>query len=648
MPNPDASPPTGTDELLALARSDVHTRAILESSIDAIITIDEWGRILFFNPAASRMFGYGETEVVGRKINDLMPSPYADEHDEYIENYRKTGIRKIIGIGREVQGRRRDGSVFPMDLAVAEAKLPDRRIFVGTVRDISDRKGQEVRIREQASLLDKVHEGLVVRDLDDKIVFWNHGAETIFGWTSAEVLGKRATDFLNGNPLDETEAIRKAALETGEWAGELEKGTKGGEVISVDCRWSLVRDDSGRPKGFVVLYIDVTEKKQLQRRSLRAQRVESIGVLAGGIAHDLNNVLTPVLMAVKLLRHDRPLHDRLGLLDTAQASIERGIGMLRQLLTFAGGGKGDRVTLDVSMVVREVVDMLTHLIPKSIGIEENVDPDLWKVSGDSTQLVQVLVNLCVNARDAMPEGGTLRIDARNVAWTGEMIHKHPDAKPGPKVRVAVADTGTGIPRGSLERIFDPFFSTKKFGEGTGLGLSTAAGIVRGHGGFIDVYSEVGRGTKMIVYLPAEASSTQAEPPKRASSAPLGKGELILVVDDEPMILATMRIMLEENGYRILTANDGEEGLQEFRLAAGKVGAVILDMMMPKMDGPTTLKAIRDLDASIPVILASGLANPDRIALVQSLGASGFLQKPYSDVEVLEALAGLALNRSPRR
>jgi len=639
MVSPGKPPPSRTDDLLALAQSDVHTRAILESSIDAIITIDEWGRILFFNPAASKLFGYGETEVVGKKINDLMPAPYSDEHDEYIANYRNTGIKKIIGIGREVQGRRRDGSTFPMDLAVAEAKLPDRRIFVGTVRDLSVRKEQEGRIREQASLLDRVHEGIVVRDMDDRIQFWNRGAEALFGWTGAEVLGRRAPEFLRGVGVEDHEEIRRKALETGESSGQLEMRTKEQRLITVDCYWSSLSDDDGRPKGFVVLYIDVTEKKQLERRSLRAQRVESIGVLAGGIAHDLNNVLTPVLMAVKLLRNDRPRQERLGLLDTAQASIERGIGMLRQLLTFAGGGKGERVSLDLTMVIREVVDMLTHLIPKSITIEENVDAELWRISGDSTQLVQVLVNLCVNARDAMPNGGTLTIDARNIAWTGEMIHKHPDAKSGPKVCISVADTGTGIPRESLERIFDPFFSTKKFGEGTGLGLSTAAGIVRGHGGFIDVYSEVGRGTKMIVYLPADATLDQSAAQKRTIAGPSGKGDLILVIDDEPMILATMRILLEENGYRILTANDGEEGLQEFRLAAGKVDAVVLDMMMPKMDGPATLKAIRELDPNLPVILASGLASPDRIALVQSLGASAFLQKPYSDVEVLETLAG---------
>lgn len=632
-----ASPPTDTDELLALARSDAHFRAILESAIDAVITIDEWGRILFFNPAAERLFGYAEAEMLGRKINDLMPSPYAREHDGYIANYRQSGIKKIIGIGREVEAKRKDGSVFPIDLAVAEARLPDRRIFVGTLRDISDRKRHEERIREQASLLDKVHEGIMVRDLDDRILFWNRGAEMIFGWTADEVLGRRATEFLDGNQFDETEAIRRQALKTGEWAGELEKHTKDGRSVVADCHWSLARDEQGRPKEFIVLFIDVTEKTQLQRRSLRAQRVESIGVLAGGIAHDLNNVLTPVLMAVKLLRSDRPAKERLSLLDTAQASIERGIGMLRQLLTFAGGGKGDRIALEAPAIIHEVATMLSHLIPKSIAIEVDVAPDLWRVTGDATQLVQVLVNLCVNARDAMPEGGTLSIIGRNVSWTGEMIHKHPDAKPGPKVSIAVSDTGTGIPKEALEKIFDPFYSTKKFGEGTGLGLSTAAGIVRGHGGFIDVYSEVGRGTKMVVYLPADPSSGAAYEPKAPGAGAAGRGELILVVDDEPMILATMRIMLEENGYRILTASDGEEGLQEFRMAAGKIGAVILDMMMPKMDGAATLKAIRALDASVPVILASGLANPDRIALAKALGANAFLQKPYSDVEVLQAL-----------
>jgi two-component system, cell cycle sensor histidine kinase and response regulator CckA len=648
MPGSGASPTTRTDDLLTLARSEAHLRAILESSIDAVITIDERGLILFFNPAAERLFGYAQADILGRKVNDLMPVPYAVEHDEYLANYRETGRKKIIGIGREVQAKRKDGTVFPIDLAVAEARLPDRRIFVGTIRDITDRKRHEERIREQASLLDKVHEGIMVRDLDGRVLFWNKGAESIFEWTAEETVGRLVKEFLNGDQIDHTEEIRQQALQTGEWYGELTKLTKSGRQVVVDCHWSLVRDDEGRPKEFIVLFIDITEKTQLQRRSLRAQRVESIGVLAGGIAHDLNNILTPVLMAVRLLRTDRPERERLTLLDTAHASIERGIGMLRQLLTFAGGGKGERIALEAPALVREVVTMLSHLIPKSISIEEDVATDLWRVTGDSTQLVQVLVNLCVNARDAMPDGGTLTITARNIPWTGEMMHKHPDARPGPKVSIAVADTGTGIPKEALEKIFDPFYSTKKFGEGTGLGLSTATGIVRGHGGFIDVYSEVGRGTKMIVYLPADPSSAPAFQPKVRSQAASGRGELVLVVDDEPMILATMRIMLTENGYRILTAGDGEQGLQEFRMAAGKVGAVILDMMMPKTDGATALKAIRELDVAVPVILASGLANPDRIALAKALGANGFLQKPYSDVEVLEALTTHLHKRSAGR
>jgi PAS domain S-box-containing protein len=619
--------------------ADDFPRAIFECSIDGLICIDESGIVRAINPAAERLFGWAEAELVGRNINVLMPEPYASAHDGYLENYRNTGVKKIIGIGREVVARRRDGTNFPVELSVAEAHLPVGLLFVGTVRDISERKRSEAHILRQASLLDAVREAVVVCDADGRVAFWYRGAEAMFGRSAKEMLGRRFTEVLPDRDvaLDAQLAVERE----GEFHHECEYRTPDRRTLTLECHWSRIREEDDRPAGFLVLCIDATEKRTLKTRALRAQRLESIGVLAGGVAHDLNNVLTPIAMTLKLLRKDRPEAERQELLDTAQSSLDRGAAMLKQLLTFAGGGAGKLVPSDAGKLIREVVGMLARLLPKNVAVTLDVADRLWHVNGDSTQLVQVLMNLVVNARDAMPDGGSLHIHARNMPWSRELATKFPRAKPGPYVGISVADTGVGIARDVLDRIFDPFFTTKKFGEGTGLGLSTALGIVRGHGGFMDVYSEVGVGTRMLVYLPALGLSEPIADADDASATPtVGAGELILAVDDEPAILKTTRMLLESHGYRVVTAENGEQAVAVFQGSPERIHAVVIDVMMPRMDGHAAIKAIRELDAHVAIVSVSGLANPERVSALKTNGGDAFLQKPFSDEELLGALARL--------
>jgi len=359
--------------------------------------------------------------------------------------------------------------------------------------------------------------------------------------------------------------------------------------------------------------------------------------LTSGIAHDLNNVLTPVMMAVKLLGRDKPGIDRRALLGTADASLERGANLIRQLLAFAGGLDGERLPVDLKAVVNEVSAMLRQTLPKSIALRTEVAVDAWPVVGDSTQLSQVVMNLCINARDAMPDGGALDVTVENKRLNGDAAALFPGTKAGRYVVLAVADTGTGISPEVQEKMFDPFFTTKAFGQGTGLGLSTTLGIVRSHHGFVNVYSEPGRGTRLSVYLPA-ADQVPTSVQRDTNNAVPGRGELILVVDDEAAILSTARIVLEAGGYRVLSAGGGDEAVAVFRQNADRVAAVVLDMMMPAKDGPAVMAELRAVRPDVVILAASGLRPSGRIAEAVAAGAAGFLQKPFTDEELLQAIA----------
>lgn len=398
---------------------------------------------------------------------------------------------------------------------------------------------------------------------------------------------------------------------------------------------SIFLDRDGHPTRTIGIHMDITEKKQLEAQFFRAQRLESLGTLASGIAHDLNNVLTPILSVAQLLPlRLTDLDDRTqNLLKILESSAHRGADLIKQILSFAQGIEGKHVSIQPAHLLLDIQKIVEQTLPKSIEIERDVPADLATVSGDMTQLHQVLMNLCINARDAMPQGGTLKIQATNRSIDDPFVRTHLSAKVGNYVEITITDTGTGIAPQLLDRIFDPFFTTKAIGTGTGLGLSAVIGIIKSHGGFLDVQSQVGQGTQFQIYLPTSDAPRldQNEP-----ELPSGQQQLILVVDDERAISELIKTTLETYNYRVLIANNGAEAIEIYHQQR-EIASVLIDLMMPVMDGLTTVTALHQLNPNLPVVAMSGLSSVESVAQAKRFGCRYFLPKPYTTQDLLQVL-----------
>jgi PAS domain S-box-containing protein len=489
-------------------------------------------------------------------------------------------------------------------------------------------------LREQAALLDQTNDAIVVVDLDGRVSYCNQAASRLFELERGGGPGSLFASLAGRDPGPHL-AVLEVVHRDGTWTGEVTHRRRDGRELSLDARWSVVRDESGQPRAFMASFTDVTLRKGLEAQYLRAQRLESIGTLAGGIAHDLNNILTPILLSIAILRQDVPA-STLDTLGTIEEAATRGAGMVRQVLTFArGGGDGQRNPLDPAALVRDVTRIASDSFLRTIEVVTVLPESLPAINGDETQLHQVLLNLAVNARDAMPHGGTLTIGAELVVLDASYAAMRKEARPGPYVVLSVTDTGTGIPPEIRDRVFEPFFTTKAPGDGTGLGLANVASLVRAHEGFVDLHSEVGRGTTFKIYVPAVEGPT-AETTLELE-LPRGAGELVLVVDDEPCVASVTRTTLEANGYRVLVASDGAEATALYAARPREISAVLTDVMMPIMDGVATSRAILCINPEARIIAASGLASPGTIDKLARLGINNFLAKPYTATTLLREL-----------
>ncbi len=589
-------------------------------------------QILAVNEAAIAQYGYSRSEFLKLNLKDLRQSEDVPALTKALSSPQSPA--HFSGQFRHIK---KDGSLILAEIYSGNIIWEGVAARIVTAIDVTERKRAEERLREQAEMLNRAHDAIIVRNFDDRrIVFWNSGAERLYGWSASEAIGQTVGELILANPA-EVEAISKLLVSGREFRGELKEITKDGRELTVDVWSTLICNDDGSPRSVMSINHDITAQKKLETQLLRAQRLESIGTLASGVAHDLNNILTPILMCAEVLRTNSDPADAQSAISLIEESARRGAGVVKQVLTFARGVEGERVLIKPSHLVEEMVDIARKTFPKSVEVSSRYPEDIWSIQGDPTQLHQVLLNLSVNARDAMPNGGSLVIWAENFYVDEHYASMAAEAKVGAYVALHVSDSGTGMPRATIDKIFDPFFTTKEIGKGTGLGLSTALGIVRSHGGFISVYSEQGRGTTFKIFLPATQTDTDAGKTQTPPELVRGNGELILLVEDEENIRSVTKMILEKNNYRVMAANDGTEALAIFAQQMDSVDAVLTDMTMPYMDGFALIRVLKKMKPSIAFVGSTGQGDQPRIAELQELGVTNFLTKPYDTEKLLSAV-----------
>jgi PAS domain S-box-containing protein len=608
----------------------------VEAAGNAILVTNRSGAILLANPAFTALTGYTAEEVLGKTPRVLK----SGKHDQAF--YRK--LWKTILSGQTWRGeftnRRKDGSLFYDEHTITPVRSEGGEIthFIGIMHDVTKRNRVEERVQEQARMLDQAHDAIIVCDIHTgQITFWNQGAERLYGWAAAEAVGRDIGKLIFADP-SALEAVTEQLLKTGEWHGEHRHVSKAGEKLTVSSHVTLVRDADGHPKSALVINIDITEQKDLEARFLRAQRMESIGTLASGVAHDLNNILAPILMGAAVLRRTEMPEADEAILSTIETCAQRGADIVKQVLTFARGAEGARLLLQPAHLINDMAKIAEETFPKTITVRTGFSQSLWPIEGDPTQLHQVLLNLSVNARDAMPNGGTLTLSAENFPVDEHYASMTPGAKAGPHVLFEVIDMGMGISREVIDKIFDPFFTTKEIGHGTGLGLSTVIGIVKNHGGFVSVYSEIGRGTTFKVFLPAKVGELAGVEQSVTPALPPANGELLLIVDDEEPILQVARALLEGHGYQVLTAGDAPEALAIFAMRKDEIKLVLADLAMPLMDGIALIRTLKKMKPDVKVIASTGQGCEGVHANdLEALNVGACLTKPYNKDKLLTTL-----------
>lgn len=621
---------------LELRNSENRYRLLFDSNPNPIWVLDADSlHFLAVNQAAVECYGYSKAEFLKMTLTGagiLSPEDIEPVIDLYASFSSQE--RNYLGIWRHTK---RDGSQIDVEILAHSFFFEQVPAYLVLVADITERLRAERQIRQQAALLDIASDAILVRDLEHRILYWNQGAQRLYGWEATEAIGQKATDLLQ-DEKDRLDEVMRELLDSGEWRGELSKTTKDGQKVTVEARWTLVKDESDRAKWILSVNTDISEKKLLEAQFYRAQRLESLGTLASGIAHDLNNVLTPILAISQMMlskKHKLIEERSQEMLQLVQDSAKRGAHMVSQILTFARGMEGKRIPVQVSSLLKELIKVVESTFPKSLDIRlEILDRPLGLVLADPTHLHQILLNLCVNSRDAMPDGGILTCSAENYRVDELFTQMHLDARPGNYVAIAVTDTGTGIAPEVQERMFEPFFTTKAMGQGTGLGLSVVLGMVKNYGGFVQVSSELGQGTQIKVYLPAV--ETQQVEEQSSVELPQGRGELILVVDDDRAVGQTNQSLLESYQYRTLAARDGVEAIALYQQHQNEIQAVLIDMMMPNMDGIHAILALKEIDLEAKIIAMSGLSSYRQSAL--EAGAKVFLAKPYTLEDLLGSLS----------
>ena len=600
-----------------------------------------------FNPACERLFGYRADEVIGKNVKMLMPSPYREGHDDYIGNYLKSGKAKVIGIGREVVAQRKDGSTFPMDLQIGEAKHEDTVAFVGIIHDLTERKRVERSLQESAARLkavvDTAVDGVILIDMQGIVLMFNPACERLFGYRADEIIGKNVKMLMPPPYRDEHDRYVSNYVHTGERkiigiGREVTGQRKDGSTFPMDLSVGEAKQEGGSI--FVGMIHDLSSRKRTEEQLAQAQKMEAVGQLSGGLAHDFNNLLTVVVgnaETLSLALKARP--DLKQAADMIATAGERGAELTRRLLAFSRRQMLQPAEINCNRLIDSMQRMLWRTLREDIEIRIALAPDLWPAFADGGQLETAILNLAINARDAMPAGGSLTISTANVAVDEHYRDRYPEVTPGNYVLIAVTDTGDGMTPEVLARAFEPFFTTKEVGKGSGLGLSMVYGFMKQSNGHVSIYSEVNLGTTVRLYLPAHSTlpadvtvaSTAAE-----GEPPRGR-ETVLVTEDDPFVRAYVVGSLEDLGYRVIAAQDAREALTHLT-QTGDIDLLFTDIVMPGgLNGWELAERAQQIKPSLKLLFTSGYALETLVARGRIHPDTAILNKPYRRPELARRL-----------
>ncbi|HEY0257067.1 MAG TPA: PAS domain S-box protein [Candidatus Methylacidiphilales bacterium] len=616
----------------ALRTSELSYRRLFEAARDGIFILDiDTGRITDVNPFLSEFLGFSREEMIGKTVGELSPFKDIEANQAMLRRLQLDGYVRY----EDLPLITRDGRTLAVECVCNVYPVGDKKVIQCNIRDITERKRNESRLRR---LVDSNAQGIIFWNTKGEITGCNDAFLRIVGYSREEQLaGDLNWEALTPPNYTERDRIyvEQLSIDGGTAPYEKEYIRKDGSHVPVLIGAALFEDS---PQEGVCFVVDLTEPKQLELQFLRAQRMEGIGTLAGGIAHDLNNILTPIMISIYLLKEmsDDPKITKI--LNTIETSAQRGANIVRQVLSFARGMEGEKIEVQPKHLLEDIENIIKNTFPKNIRFTSNVPSDTWTILGDPTQIHQILLNLCVNARDAMPEGGNLTITMENRILDEQYAAMNSQAKPGSFVQMDITDTGVGMPPDVAEKIFEPFFTTKELAKGTGLGLSTVMAIVKSHNGIINVSSRPGKGTTFEVFLPAISASTDFHRGQTEDvDSPRGKGETVLLVDDEASILTLTSQTLQTFGYRVLTATDGAEAVAVYAEHREEIAVVLTDMMMPIMDGQALIHALTRLTPAIKIIVTSGLSLSADATNGSEIGIRHFLMKPYTASTLLKAL-----------
>jgi PAS domain S-box-containing protein len=630
---------------------------LLESIPDAIVVVNREGSMVQVNSQTETLFGYTHEEMVGQKIEMLVPERYRDLHHHHRSDFASEPIVRRMGAGLDLFGRRHDGSEFPVEISLSPVETDAGILVLSAIRDVSDQRKTAEELRRahaelrrsaerqlwdyqerMAAIVDSTQDAIVGKDLDGIIISWNKGAERIYGYRAEEVLGRPVGILVPADrPTEIPEILEK--IRRGEIVGFYEsvRVTKDGRRLDISLTVMPIRNNEGKIVGASAIGRNVTEEKRAQAQLRQSQKMEAIGRLAAGIAHDFNNILGIVTSCAELLRIRDTASTGTQYIDTIRKASERGASLTRQLLAFSRKQVVQPRILDLNERVKEASKLLKPLMGDDVQLLVNSKVPVAAVEADPGQLDQIIMNLAVNARDAMPRGGKLIIEISTGDFDEAFVKQHPPMTAGAYVLLAVSDTGTGMNESTIAHIFEPFFTTKETGKGTGLGLATVYGIVQQTGGHIFVYSEVGRGTTFKIYLPSAEAKIGALRPKVEETSPKAEGATVLLVEDDEIMRGLTRQLLENHGYAVIEAADGMSALQVANSDHTRIDVVLTDVVMRGLSGPELVLQLSESRPGLKFVYMSGYTG-ELIAehdVMQS--AVLLLEKPFSRTTLLNTL-----------